>query len=340
MNKSLFWALIMFLSVAVTAGEISLNNGDRLSGELIQIVGDSLFWKSENFGDVVIKLEKVQTLTTSTPFQTADLEGPCLITGLAGGILDFHCTKTGASRMYLASVQKLETYFDPTDIKPTYRGKLVAAGRQTSGNSDEKSISIDSETVYRSGDRRHQTKVDYDKLDADNDRAGDKLVLRYAYDWFYRESWYWFNNLEVGFDEPADIESRFRYGTGLGFQAWDRPTSALALESGLSYVSETSEEPLALVPSFQSRDRFAAWRWSLDFRHLLFGKAQLFHKHQAIFSLEDSDEWTLETETGVSAPFIGSLYGEVKIEYDVDNEPAEGKRREDTQINVGVGYTW
>lgn len=340
MKNCLFLALMLFLSMVSNAGEITLNNGDRLSGELTQILGGNVFWKSENVGDVVIKIEKIQSISTATQFQTPDLDGPCLITGLEAGILDFECTPTGASRMYFTSIDRLETYFDPTDIKPTYRGKLVASGRQKSGNTNEKSWSIDSETTYRNDDRRHQTKVDYDKLDADSDNAGDRLVLRYAYDWFYRESWYWFNNLELGFDEPADIESRFRYGTGLGYQAWDRPSSALAIESGLSYVSETSEDPITLVPEFQSRDRFAAWRWSLDFRHLLMGKVQLFHKHQAIFSLEDSDEWTLETETGASAPFVGNIYGEVKIEYDVNNEPAEDKRREDTQINVGVGYNW
>lgn len=340
MKNQLVWSLLLFVvSASASAGEIVLTNGDRLSGELLNIEGGSLHWQSDSLGDVAIGIALIQSINTDTQVANAELNGPCQIIGLEGANLTYRCGDT-AGDLPLTADTNLDTYKDPNIVVSEYRGKLVAAGRQRSGNTEEKSISVDSEAVYRRGDMRHQAKIDFDTLDDDSDNSGDRLVLRYDLDWFFKERWYWFNGLQAGYDEPADIESRYRYGTGLGFQVWDTQNSALALQSGLSYVSETEEDPVIPDPAFEATNRFTAWQWSLDYRQILFGKAEFFHKQLLIKSLEESEDWNLETETGISAPFIGSLYGEIKVDYDVDNTPADDKRREDTQVNVGVGYSW
>lgn len=340
MKNSLLWALMLFMPYPALAGQIILSNGDRLSGELQRIEDGKLYWQADSIGEVGIEAGLVQSINTNTEVSSEELAGPCLINGVENGDLYFRCESGATGSIALNVVRKVETYQDPDLVPVDYRGKLLVSGRHSSGNTEEKSYSVDSETLYRRGDRRHQTKIDYDSLNSESDTAGDKLVLRYGYDWFFRQRWYWYNNLRGGFDEPADIESRYRYGTGLGFQVWDHQDSALSLESGLSFVRESVEDPATPDPDFEKTRRFAAWQWTLNYRHLLLGKAEFFHKHQLINSLEDSNDWNLETETGISAPFIGKLRGEIKVDYDVDNSPAEDKQREDTLINVGLGYNW
>ena len=340
MKKNFIWPLLWLFSVTVIAGEIRFNNGDRLSGELGKIDNGKLYWLSDSVGEVAIAFNVVQSLSTSTQISSKAVPGPCEVTGFGNSSLNYRCENGQSGNITLNDDLAVVKYVDPSMIQVDYRGKLIASGRHSTGNKEEKSYAIDSETAYRRGNHRHQSKIDFDSVDNDSENAGDRLVLRYSYDRFFRDKWYWYNSIQSRFDEPADIESRYTYGTGVGYQVFDTQSSALSLESGVTYVRESLEDPETPDPDFEASDTFAAWQWTLDYRVLLFGRAELFHKHQLVKSLEESEDWTVETETGVTAPFVGKLYGEVKVDYDVDNSPAEDKRREDTQITVGLGYSW
>jgi putative salt-induced outer membrane protein YdiY len=333
--------LLFFLfSPLAFAGELVLYNGDRLAGEFVRIQGEALVWNSDNFGEIQVPTSKVDSVQTGIAMKLDGHEQPCYWVSVAEGHVRFDCVDGDSDEVHIMSLNMVIPHQEYAGGHYNYRGKLSASGRRSAGNKDEEIWAVDSETLFRRGDHRHEVQVEYDSLSKNESETESRGRVRYSLDWFFEEKWFWYNNIRFGFDEPANIQESYVYGTGLGYQVWETSISALSLETGADFVKELFEEPESPTPDFLSENRTAAWRWALDFRYLLPRSAGLFHRHQLIQSLEETEDWLLETETGISMPLTGQLFTEIKAEYDVDNQPAEGGVREDKQITVGVGYSW
>ncbi|MEX1032546.1 MAG: DUF481 domain-containing protein [Cellvibrionaceae bacterium] len=340
--KQFFCCLLLglFLAPLTFGDELVLRNGDRIEGELVRIQGEDLVWHSPVLGEVSLKASEIDRVDVSSAVKLDGHAQPCYWLSMSQGILEFECEDGDRGYVDIMSLDLVMPYSVYEGGDYNYRGKLTVSGRQRSGNNEEKNWVADSETLFRRGDFRHETRLRYNSItlnEADPERRGD---ARYSLDWFFDERWFWYNNLQFGFDEPASIDERYIYGTGVGYQLWETSVSALSLETGFDYVKEHFIEPAMPTDAFEPTSEAAAWRWAVDYRKLLPLNASLFHKHQLIKSLEESNDWLLETETGVSLPINGRLSTEIKVEYDVNNLPVEGNRREDKQISVGVGYSW
>ncbi|MCW8196312.1 DUF481 domain-containing protein [Proteobacteria bacterium 005FR1] len=341
MKRLLFFPLLVFLfSSCSFAGELVLINGDRIAGEFLRIQGETLVWASHNFGELQVPTSKVDSIQTDTAMKLDGHEEPCFWGSMSGGHLRFECDDGDSGQVHIMSLNMVIPHQQYVGGHYNYRGKLSASGRKSAGNKDEEIWAVDSETLFRRGDLRHEVQVEYDSIAKTEDETESRGQVRYSLDWFFEEKWFWYNNLRFGFDEPANIREGYVYGTGLGYQVWETSISALSLETGLDFLKERYQPPEEPTAEFNPENRTAAWRWALDLRYLLPRSAALFHRHQLVQSLEDSEDWLLETETGLSMPLTGQLFTEVKVEYDTDNVPAEGGVREDKQVTVGVGYSW
>ena len=62
-----FWLFLTLIvtSVQTHAGYLELTNGDRAEGEFVRLEGDSVIWKSTNFGELNIKKNKVKNISLS-----------------------------------------------------------------------------------------------------------------------------------------------------------------------------------------------------------------------------------------------------------------------------------
>lgn len=341
MKRLLCCPLLFFLISSWTvAGELVLLNGDRLAGTFVRIQGETLVWSSDNFGEIQVPTSKVESIQTRTAMKLDGHEAPCYWVAVTSGDVRFECDDGDRGEVHIMSLNMVIPHQQYAGGHYNYRGKLSASGRKSSGNKEEEIWSIDSETLFRRGDYRHEVNFEYDSIAQRQDETEGRGRLRYSLDWFFEEKWFWYNNIRLGFDEPANIQESYIYGTGLGYQVWETSISALSVETGADFLKELYREPESPTADFEPANRTAAWRWAMDFRYLLPRNTALFHRHQLIQSLEQTDDWMLETETGISMPLAGRLFTEIKMEYDVDNQPAEGSVREDKQVTVGVGYSW
>ena len=65
----LLLALILGRIVPLYADEVFLVNGDRLTGKIEQLVDGKLTISTDLLGEVVVDIQKVQTLSTATPLE-------------------------------------------------------------------------------------------------------------------------------------------------------------------------------------------------------------------------------------------------------------------------------
>ncbi len=341
MNKSSYWlALMLMVSQFVSAGVLTLKNGDRLQGELIKLESEVVIWASDSFGELTIVKDRIENLQTATLLKINGHDDPCTLFGMAGTDLAYSCKNDGPGQVALATLEVALPYEDFMAGAHTYRGKLALAGTYSRGNKVQDDWDLDTGVEFRRGDFRHLTGIEYEAKAQDDRPTDQKLTAEYDLDWFFATRWFLYGDVSYAFDETKDIDERYTLGSGFGFQAWEMDRTALALQGGLIFVKELFDRPDVPSADFESSDSRLAWEVSTDYRYKLPVGADIFHASSLISSFEDGDDWRIESDTGVSIPLGAGLFSEFKLEYDFDHQPQSGKHHEDSKLSVGVGYEW
>jgi putative salt-induced outer membrane protein YdiY len=153
------------------------------------------------------------------------------------------------------------------------------------------------------------------------------------YDHFFTTKWYSFTNAIFTKDQYKDLNLKTAIGAGAGYQVWEIPAKNLSVELGLNYVNEDY---------IQAEDNdYPAVRWALNYDQLLFKEiAQFFHKHEILLGLEQVDDVSVLSQTGLRFPLVEKLNATLQVNWNWDNTPAPDAKRADTDYLVTLGYTW
>ncbi|TQV79480.1 DUF481 domain-containing protein [Exilibacterium tricleocarpae] len=331
---------IPFGSPVAVAGVLVLKNGDRLQGDLVKLEDEKITWKSDSFGTLSIAQDRVESLSTTTLVKMDGHSEPCAVVGARGEELQFSCADHSSGRVPLAALERLLPYEDHFNGAHTYRGKLSVAGTHTRGNRREEDWEVDSEVEFRRGDMRHMFGVEFESESTNDEAAEEEFDFTYGLSWFFQERWFLVNDLGLGMDESKNIDERYAFGSGLGYQFWETDRKTLSLESGVSYLKELFNRSPGDSEGFERESSRVTWRWATNFRYKLPLSASLVHKNELFYSFEDSGDWEFDSDTGLNVPLGAGLFSEFKVEYDYDNMPQQDERKSDTKLSVGVGYVW
>ncbi len=214
----------------------------------------------------------------------------------------------------------------------TYTGAVSATGAYASGNEEREDWDIEGSVEWREGDFRHHSGINYESHSLDNSPANEEYRLDYGTDWFFQDKWYWNNGLFWGGNDNRAIDQHYALGSAIGRQFWDQESGALSAETGLLWVSEEFED--------QSSDNRLTWSWAADYRQMITPSLELFHSHSLRVSVSDLDDSELRADLGLKAPLIQDIFTELKLEWIYDNQPVEGTEPSDTQLTIGVSYSW
>ena len=339
------------LSVAVSqvafgqqsTGELVLSNGDRIAGELVSMDNGTITWKSPSFGEISVAKEKVVNITTSTQFKVQGNKEPCNLLGMTDHRLRYKCGDQPEEEGDLLAIHNMVPYTNYSENTGyIYSGKLSVAASFDRGNTVEDDIDASAGVAFRKQDIRHRLDMYYSGESANDAPLDEEYDVRYRFDYFFDEFWYWYNQARWEASEPDNIDDRYTLGTGLGVQLWENPRSAFSLESGVDYIKEYLDGTDAdmLDPDWVDKDEHMGWRLASDFRHKLPYNAELFNINEFLQSLEDNADWEVSADVGIKVPLGPGLFTEWKLEYDYDNQPAAGAGREDKTFTIGVNYSW
>jgi hypothetical protein len=108
MRKSLTLAAIFlsFFATRTLADQVTLKNGDRLSGTIVRSDGKTLILKTDYAGDVTVKWSAVDGVTSAEPFHVA-LAGGQTIRGTVSGAAGHEEIDTGANGKASASLDTI-----------------------------------------------------------------------------------------------------------------------------------------------------------------------------------------------------------------------------------------
>lgn len=329
------------MATSAWSGTLTLRNGDRLSGEFVRVDEQHLYWQSPMFGTLQVAKAEVDNIDTSKPLKIHGVRTPCLIEGMDDELLVYICGGDPEERRVpLVSLAVITPYKNFIAGTYNYSGRISLSGTYARGNDVRDDWKLSAGAEYRRHDWRHNTNLEYASYSSQKLSPNIKWGGRYALDWFFRERWFFYNEIRYGSDELRALERYYNVGSGTGFQVWENPDTALALTGGLVYVHEVFPRPEEPAQDFQRSEERAAWRLGGDFRYRLPLNVALFHRNEMLRPFGDSDDWSLSTSTGMNTMIADRLYSEIKVEYNVDNEPPLGTEREDLRLHLGLGYEW
>lgn len=333
-------AVTVSLSESTGAGELILSNGDILKGELVRMEGAKLYWQSDSFGELAIDKSRVQQLQTSTPLKVNGHSDPCLIDALVAGELRYQCGAEAAVATPLLSLRNVEPYVSYAGGGYEYQGRVKVAGTYATGNSEEQDWDAASRTSFRRGEYRHVVTLDYDSEAVADGPTDEEYGAKYRLDWFFKERWFWYNDTAYAVDDSLNLRESYLLGSGLGVELWKSYKGFLNLEGGMTFSKERYGPPLEPDDDYASTTEKMSLRYATDFQYPLPGEAQLVHRNELLYSLEDSQDWSFAADTGINMPLGAGLFSEFLVEYDYDNLLRGAESRDDVKFSLGVGYDW
>jgi putative salt-induced outer membrane protein YdiY len=317
---------ILCFSLALNADVLYLTNGDTIQGKKLRDEEKVMVWESPVMGELRIPKTSVKQINrtvlnvtlTETPVPADTISS--LTSHKLQSVQTASATKTSAD---VDNSQR----FALTDINIDFSGK------DSRGNDNKTSYSIDFDSKFRHLRHRHYVDVDHDVEENEGKRTTDKQLLGYKYNYVIDGPWLGYMSATREKDKLNDLRERLKGSAGPGYEMYDTNTLRLAFETGLAYTREDFRE---------DEDRQSwGWHYGMDWRWLMDETGvEIFHNHSFLQSFDVNDDWDIETETGLRFRLIGNLKAIFKLEYDYDNLPAEDKDKFDRIWSVGASYGW
>jgi putative salt-induced outer membrane protein YdiY len=169
---------------------------------------------------------------------------------------------------------------------------------------------------------------------SNGEKTKQQATLGGKYDHFLDKQWYLYTGLGFEHDKFADLTLRTTLSAGSGYQIYETDRTNLSIEAGPAYIWEDYDT--------SKDDDYAAAHWGLRFDHYLVEawKLQVFHKHTLDWNVEEASAYLFKSATGLRIPIFDSLQATVQVNYDRNNNPAAGAKKDDYEYLLTGGYAW
>jgi putative salt-induced outer membrane protein YdiY len=320
--------LILLATTFARADLVIMDNGDQYSGRVTGMSSGTLQLTGD-FGQWELPWSRIAELTTDQPLALTLDSGTRMIGTLVveNGMARF----TESELAELALPTGKITYMGAVD-KPDLQveGRINVGLAALRGNTRSDSYHTNGEYIARAVRNRFRLAGQANYASERGTRTENNAALSTTYDHFVNARWYFNSNFGLARDEFKDLDLRTTAGVGLGYQFRDQPRDRLAVELGVSYIREDYDDA-------DDEDQPAV-RYALNFLRRLAIGPTLFHRHELLASLKDSDYALLQTETGVRLALMRHVTGTMQINFDYDWQPAPDARHRDVAYLLTLGY--
>ncbi|MBW1779524.1 MAG: DUF481 domain-containing protein [Deltaproteobacteria bacterium] len=335
--------LWVFLCVSVaSADELIMKNGDHLKGSVVSMSLGKLVFKTSYAGEITIKWDQVETLTTDKPVEAYLRDEETLIGKIKaqedGTLILQPADGSPEVPVQLAQVKTLERPRPPAHWE--FSGNVSAGASKETGNTNtEKYSLIGNLTVSKLPDEV-KLYAEFHKEYSKDNLSKDNALGSATYKRFLTHKWFVFGNATAQMDKFKDLDLLGNVAAGPGYQFWKSRRKNLSAQLGPAYAYEKYSKNMDFLGGKDQRNYFAGY-WALDFDMWFFDKFfQVYHHDDLVYDFGDSTNWTVRTRTGVRIPMVLKLFASFQFNYDYDNQPADGKKKYDQSWIFGLGWAF
>jgi putative salt-induced outer membrane protein YdiY len=325
--------VVLILSAAGVchADQVTLDNGDRLTGKVKKLADGKVVINTDYAGDVKIDTKHVVSLETDSEM-TVVLDDDTRLYGRVSGSGQTLEVSDGGATVEMAHVAALQAGH-LTGKEWKFSGRFSLGASESSGNTDARNLNWDGEGVARQGKNRYTLGGRGNYASNQSAETDNNTIVYMQYDRFLSKKWYAYANASFENDRFSDIRLRTSVGGGLGYQWIETPRTNLALEAGPTYVytdyytQATEQNPAARLVT-----KFDYWLWQ--------DVVQFFNTNEFYPSLEDYDNSFLRSQLGFRFPLVDHFIATAQLNLDWNGNPPPGKVKLDQTVILNVGYTW
>ena len=348
--KVLAGAFLILFIPTVFADQITMKDGDRITGAIVKKDGDSLTVKSKNFGTVTLKWADVAAIKSDQPLNVT----------LTGGTTVKANIETQGDRIQVAAPGAPQAV-DPKDVvtlrddaeERTYQkflhprlldlwtisGSLNLAG--TKGNAQTSTLTTPVNFVRASNTTRTTAYFNSISSSAKINGVDSSTAKAVRGGWAYDRNLVKkifanaFNDYE--YDKFQALDLRVVIGGGLGYHIWSRDASQLSVVSGVDW-NRAAFGASGPSPAF-TRNSAEAF-WGDDFNYKLNTRTSFVQTFRMFDNLSDTGEYRINADIGATTQLTKWLNWNVSLSDRYLSNPALGHKKNDFLYSTGLGFSW
>ncbi len=251
------WFCLGFPAWAVFADQITLTNGDRISGNIVKYDGKVLVLKSDLAGEITVPWTGVADIVSLNPLSVGITGGQVVVGTVrgAGGSVSVATRDAGTITASRDSIQfirsqaeqaayeaQVERYRNPrlTDL---WTGFLDLGLAESRGNARTENVSLTANAARATSRDKiaaYFTSI-YSKGTVENN--GSALTANakrggLSYNLNFSKKWFAFGSVDLESDQFQSLDLRFVPAGGVGYHLMDSETTSLDLQAGAALNRE------------------------------------------------------------------------------------------------------
>ncbi len=328
-RKPVIAAVLLLMPLGAMADRIVMKNGDVITGNISLVNDDEVLIEPGYADEFAVDTAEIATVEIDDEFEVELADGTKTggrITLDADGrqILLTDGSAMPLSLADIAAASEPDAYFE-------WGAKVDLSSTINSGNTDSRNTILYSEGNVRHGDHRHYGNLTFRREETNNDSTKEQDLFNYAYNWMFNEPWYMGGTFSFERDPIRELDHRYTFGLIAGRDLFDDANRFLTFSFGVGF----SDEKIGGIS-----ESGAVGLWHLRYEQTLWGGVDFFHNQNFTWQFYGVDNAIYKTNTGFRVDLLDDLYASVSLRYDYESEPAESASKDDSTLQLGLGYSF
>ncbi|MCK5000443.1 MAG: DUF481 domain-containing protein [Anaerohalosphaera sp.] len=335
-NLMIIFVVLFAVNIAA-ADEIYLNNGDRLTGKVVQLNDGKLTFASELAGEVTLNASDIKTISTAEPVEVHLSDGTSfsrkLLKSTDGQFSIDTDNVLAAQKFDLANVA---SFNPPKKEAPKWTGSISAGFVSTHGNTKNESINASLDMHKRTEKDRTTISGLFIRSEQEDPATGnmnkteDNWRVKGKYDYFFNEKMYGYVDGRYEKDSIAQLDRRVIVGLGGGYQWIESDVANFSTEGGIASLYERFDNQT------DSNTELSA-QFGYHYDRKLNGKVTFINDLTYYPAFGKPSDYLLTTTAELRASITDTVYTSFRTIFDYDTTPAAGSGSTDLKYIFGVG---
>ena len=339
------------------ADQVTLKNGDRLTGSIVKSDGKTLVLKTDYAGEVSIKFDAVQDMTSSTDLHVEMSGGKKAVGSLttSGDNVVVATKDAGPVEAPRSSITTLRSPAEQAAYDKAqhpgwsegWTGGINLGFALTRGNSATKNLNLAFNGVRKGF--KDKLSLYANSIYATNDlptasphTTANAVGGGARYDRDFAPRLFGFVNGDFYHDALQNLDLRSLFGGGLGFHAIKSDTTTLDLLGGINYTHESYSSflipPDQIIPAVTHN--LAGATLGQEFTHKL-GKVTVFTQNLYFYpDLSNAGQYRGTLNAGLVTKINKWLGWQNSIADVYVSNPPTGKRKNDLLLSTGLNFSF
>lgn len=323
------------LAVSAHADKVWMENGDIISGTIQGLEAGQLTLETKYAGVITVNWRHVRSLESDDPVWVGligeDMAERRQLRSDGNELIVVD--SDGYERSFSAAWPVAEIRKEKPALSPAWEvnGKVNLGFDSDQGNDDETTFNLSGSLDINDQWNKNNFKWDVE-IEDDGGTQTKEWEVGYSYSRFFTENWFVKGSADQLYDSSEDLRSRVNAGAAVGYRFRDTIKETLMVSSGLNHLWEDYQK--------EDNQENIALSGSVFYRRVLIDNLEYYLDTKVFYRLQSGSQWLLDSEQGLKIGLSENLSLNLTHYLDFDSIPTDGSKKTDSQIKMGVGYSW